>query len=40
MASGWYCPGFGLKKVCPVLAAVFENVSLPFESGWIIEEVS
>ncbi len=31
---GWYCPEFGIKKVCDVLVSKFRKVKLPFEGGW------
>jgi uncharacterized heparinase superfamily protein len=34
--EGWYCPEFGVKVTCTVLKAGFENVPLPFSSGWVI----
>ncbi len=34
--EGWYCPEFGVKNACVVLAASYKNVSLPFEGGWIL----
>ena len=36
-AEGWYCPEFGIKKPCVVLTTIHNNVSLPFECGWILK---
>jgi uncharacterized heparinase superfamily protein len=35
--EGWYCPEFGVKKSCVVIAANYKNVTLPFQCGWQIK---
>lgn len=35
--QGWYCPEFGIKKSCIVIAGTFDNVALPFQCGWQIK---
>ncbi len=34
LEKGWYCPEFGIKKVCEVLVLRNRKAKLPFEGGW------
>ncbi|MDA8091371.1 MAG: alginate lyase family protein [Nitrospiraceae bacterium] len=35
--DGWYCPEFGIKRTCLVLAYTCKDTPLPFRGGWIIK---
>jgi hypothetical protein len=35
--TGWYCPEFGKRLVCPVICIGWEKASLPLKTGWRIE---
>lgn len=35
--DGWYCPGFGIKHTCPVIAYTIKKARLPFRGGWVIK---
>ena len=35
--EGWYCPEFGIKKPCVILASFKTSFSLPFKCGWNLE---
>ncbi|MGC9966107.1 MAG: alginate lyase family protein [Syntrophobacteraceae bacterium] len=35
--DGWYCPEFGIKEPCCVLRISLPRVSLPCDTGWVIQ---